>query len=116
MRRKYPGLVTKDDASWRAIEAAAKAQARDYFDDAQVAPAPEWGSFVAWSEHGYRGATAGMSVVHRVGPSAGRLALTLCGERLPDAQVRLELSAPLIRALGRCHRCDAAYAKGGLAA
>lgn len=116
MRRKYPGLIVKERESWDAIEAAAREQARAYLDEVQVTPSAEWGSLVAWSEAGYRGATAGVSLVHRVGPSAGRLALTLCNARLPEPQSHIALSRALVKALGKCHRCEARYAKGWAAA
>jgi hypothetical protein len=117
MRRKYPGLIVKDEASWALVEAEARAQARAYLDAEQTAPASEWGSFVAWSEHGYLGRTEGMSRVHRIGPTLpGRVSLTLCGEIVVSAKSRLTLSAAIVEALGRCHHCEARYAKGAVAA
>jgi hypothetical protein len=117
MKRKYPGLIVKEEESWAAIEAEARAQALAYLDAEQTAPASEWGSFVAWSEHGYLGRTDGVSHVHRVGPTLpSRVTLTLCGEVVASAKSRLTLSAAIVKALGRCHRCEARYEKQGIAA
>jgi hypothetical protein len=117
MKRKYPGLIVKETESWAAVEAEARAQALAYLDAEQTAPANAWGSFVAWSEHGYLGRTDGMSRVHRVGPTmSGRITLTLCGEIVASVKSRMALSSSIVKALGRCHHCEARYAKGAVAA
>lgn len=99
---------------WHRIEAEAREQNRATLVAADGVPLVH-GSVVAWSEC-RNGKTNDLSLVHRVGELVGDTNLTLCGEIIPAPLLRLPLSAPFIRVLGRCRYCEEAYVKHGVAA
>ncbi len=99
--------------TWLRVERDALAQVRTELDAEDTQPLP-FGQIVAWSECRFA-RTDVLSVVHRAGESIGETAVTLCGEVVPSAIRRLQLSANLVRSLGRCRYCEDNYAKKELA-
>jgi hypothetical protein len=102
----YPS--TQQEA-WRRIEQEALAQVRTELAAEDLHPLP-FGHVVAWSDCRFA-RTDLLSVVHRAGESIGETAVTLCGEVIPSAIRRLQLSPNLVRTLGRCRYCEDIYVK-----
>lgn len=96
---------------WPEIEREARAEALAALHADEVTPL-EHGRLVAWAECRF-GRTDRFSNVHRVGAPFGEAAMTLCGEVVPAAIVRLPLTPGLVRTLGRCRYCEAILTKNG---
>ncbi len=101
--RREPGR----ELAWRKIEQEALAQVRTELEAEDTLALP-FGQIVAWSDCRF-GRTDVLSVVHRAGEPIGETAVTLCGEIVPAAIRRLQLSANLVRSLGRCRYCEDLY-------
>jgi hypothetical protein len=107
-------LTPEQVADYRRITDAARAQALEAVQTAEVAPM-EWGHLVAWAECRV-GRTDGLSVVHRVASWSVDDARTICGDQVPPAMLRVALTSGLVRTLGRCRYCESAYVQKGNAA
>ncbi len=101
--------TTTSEDSWLRIEREALAQVRTELEAEDTQPLP-FGQIVAWSDCRF-GRTDVLSVVHRAGESIGETAVTVCGEVVPSPIRRLQLSANLVRTLGRCRYCEERYVK-----
>jgi hypothetical protein len=99
----------RQDDAWLRIEHEALTQVRTELEAEDTQPLP-FGQIVAWSDCRFA-RTDELSVVHRAGETVGETALTLCGEVIPSPVRRLQLSTNLVRTLGRCRYCEAAYLK-----
>ncbi len=95
------------ELAWRRIEAEALAQVRTELEAEDTLTLP-FGQIVAWSDCRFA-RTDVLSVVHRAGEAIGETAVTLCGEVVPSAIRRLQLSPNLVRTLGRCRYCEDSY-------
>ncbi len=96
-------------SDWLRIEAEALAQVRTELEAEDTLKLP-FGQIVAWSDCRFA-RTDVLSVVHRAGEPIGETAVTLCGEVVPSAIRRLQLSVNLVRTLGRCRYCEDSYTK-----
>lgn len=103
-----------DTASWQAIEREARDQVRAALVAEEGAPL-EYGHTVAWVECSY-GRTDSLGRVHRAGATTRDGQLTLCGEEIPAALLRLPLTPNFAASLGRCRRCDDVYVEKRAAA
>jgi len=92
---------------WRTVEQDARAHALTTLGALEAAPL-EFGHVVAWVTCRF-GRTDNLSEVHRAGAPIGETPVTLCGEVIPSAVLRLSLSPNLVRSLGKCRYCETAY-------
>lgn len=99
---------------WRQIEHEAREQVRRDVEAEEAQPLA-LGSAVAWAKYCH-GWTDSLSPVHRVGEPIQGQAMTLCGDVIPCAMMRLPLSPDLVRTLPRCRYCEASYMQKGNAA